>query len=639
MLKNSLRQIFLNDRFEHVLRWILFLYVAAVLCPIRYLEFHGKDVDNTWLFALNYGAAQHLVMGRDLAWTTGPLAYLAAPLDIGHNLAHGLLFQAAIWVLLIAILRDLFFRSSFPLKNLAFFSVFMGLSSPQYHELPNPLAAGTLLFDGALILLTHYRLRGGRTRYITALVMLGLVPLIQFVGVMLAAGVVAGLIVGQFVLKGAMAIREVALAVLVPACVAAVGYALTVGSWSAFTAYVRSSAELASGYNLAMSLRGPPAELIAGLEAIALLAVYAAAGANANRQTSVFFGLLFAVPLVVSMKHSFVRQDQHSIYILSLAAFATGLVALASQLDKFATRTVTNVTFLMVVLCLLYVVKLGPRAAIADVTGSQTMHDVWRVFRFPHLRQELAERSLRNFDSSDRVEPEITAMLKHEPVGSLSVMYSSYLMDGLNLALSPVVQRYSAYTPYLDRLNAEWVRTKAPRFLIFDGKSIDGRHAWTETPATWAEIYRLYDTRFLGAHNLLLERRDAPRFTQLETLTRERMRFGDELRIPASPEPIFWSMNCSLTEKGELRKLLFRVSDVTMTVYKSTGQNDTFRVLPSVLGSPSIGNYLPGSLIEFAAVLAPDHRPDFSVEKLTFGGPGTLSYSPVCDVEFLRQAH
>ncbi len=105
MLTNSLRQIFLNDRFEHVQRWILFLYVAAVLCPVRYLEFNAKDVDNTWLLALNYGAAHHLMMGRDIAWTTGPLAYLTAPMDIGNNLAHGLIFQAAIWLLLIAILH------------------------------------------------------------------------------------------------------------------------------------------------------------------------------------------------------------------------------------------------------------------------------------------------------------------------------------------------------------------------------------------------------------------------------------------------------------------------------------------------------------------------------------------------------
>jgi hypothetical protein len=55
MLENSLRQIFLNDRFEHVQRCILFLYVVAVLCPVRYLEFNAKDVDNTWQLALIRG--------------------------------------------------------------------------------------------------------------------------------------------------------------------------------------------------------------------------------------------------------------------------------------------------------------------------------------------------------------------------------------------------------------------------------------------------------------------------------------------------------------------------------------------------------------------------------------------------------
>jgi len=39
-------------------------------------------------------------MGRDIAWTTGPLAYLAAPMDIGNNLAHGLIFQAAMIAIL-----------------------------------------------------------------------------------------------------------------------------------------------------------------------------------------------------------------------------------------------------------------------------------------------------------------------------------------------------------------------------------------------------------------------------------------------------------------------------------------------------------------------------------------------------------
>jgi hypothetical protein len=42
----------------------------------------------------------------------------------------------------------------------------------------------------------------------------------------------------------------------------------------------------------------------------------------------------------------------------------------------------------------------------------------------------------------------------HEPVAFLSNFYSNALLDDLNLVLFPVLQRYSAYTPYLDRGSA-----------------------------------------------------------------------------------------------------------------------------------------------------------------------------------------
>ena len=103
------------------LRWALFLYLGLVLCPIRYWAPADQAVDNTWYFALNYAAAHHLAMGQDIVWTWGPLFYLLFPFDIGNNLARGLAFQASLWVLVIAVLWDLFFRSSFPLRNLAFF--------------------------------------------------------------------------------------------------------------------------------------------------------------------------------------------------------------------------------------------------------------------------------------------------------------------------------------------------------------------------------------------------------------------------------------------------------------------------------------------------------------------------------------
>jgi hypothetical protein len=228
-LKALLPQMLFRNGAKYVFRVVLFLYLSLVLCPIRYWPLAGDDVDNTWLFGLNYAAAHGLVVGRDVIWTSGPLAYLAAPMDIGKNLARGLAFQTILWVLLLAILWDLFFRGRFPLRNLVVFSIFLGLSAPLYHHPPNPLGAGELLLVGALILLVHFRLRAGIGRYITALVMLGFVPLIKLVGVMMGAAVVAGLVIDRIADDRPSARWQLLLAAVLPGLVVVAGFWLTLG--------------------------------------------------------------------------------------------------------------------------------------------------------------------------------------------------------------------------------------------------------------------------------------------------------------------------------------------------------------------------------------------------------------------------
>ena len=162
----KLPQVLLSNRARVVLRWGLLLYLSLILCPIQYWTPTNKIIDNTWFFALNYAAAHHLVMGQDVNWHCGPLFYLLFPFDIGNNLARGLVFQAAFWALLIGVSWDLLFRGGLSLRNLAVFSILIGLSTLGCHEMHYP---GNLLLYPALILLVHFRLRGGIVRYVAAL--------------------------------------------------------------------------------------------------------------------------------------------------------------------------------------------------------------------------------------------------------------------------------------------------------------------------------------------------------------------------------------------------------------------------------------------------------------------------------------
>ena len=324
-----------------VLRWALFAYLGVILCPIRYFA-PSNILDNTWLFALNYAAARHLVMGRDIVWTWGPLAYFLFPFDIGNNLAQGLAFQTALWVLLLLILWDLF-DSGFPLRNLAVFSIFVALSSPDYHQAVYP---GNLLLCGALILLVHFRLRGGMIRYVTALVMMGLIPLIQVVGAMVVVGVVAGLIVDRILQERRTALLEVTLALIVPTVVAVVGCRLALGSVQAIAAYVRTSLEFAGNYSVVMSIAGPRKQLVAGLEAVALLASAVFVLLTQDREKARFITLILAIPLVIGARHGLVRQDMaHLVQFFCFLALLLAFVTLATPLNGNFTRIGVAVVF------------------------------------------------------------------------------------------------------------------------------------------------------------------------------------------------------------------------------------------------------------------------------------------------------
>ena len=98
-------------------RLILYLFFVVLFCPVRYWGL-GSDVDSTWRFALNFAAVHGLVAGRDIVFTYGRWDHLLFPEHTGHNLEYGLAFQAVLWIVLAAILADVFFRSGVRVRNL-----------------------------------------------------------------------------------------------------------------------------------------------------------------------------------------------------------------------------------------------------------------------------------------------------------------------------------------------------------------------------------------------------------------------------------------------------------------------------------------------------------------------------------------
>jgi hypothetical protein len=616
-------------------RWLLFLFAALLACPIRYWPL-DPNWDNTWIFALNYAAAHGLAFGRDVVWTTGPLGYLVFPQDIGQNLGHALIFQSIVWVVLIAILADLFFRAGFKVRNLALFTTFFAMSAPLYWF--NYMGLDSLLLMGALVLLMVERLRGGMERYAVALALIGIIPLIKLTAAMIGCGALIGYLLDRVVRLRRRAWPSIALAVAVPLGVFALGCWCTLPSWNAFTLYLRASLDIAGNYSIAMSTPGDWDEWRAAAAIVVVFAVAFIATARSNRQHAAFCLAVLAIPLFVTFKHGFVRHDMHILNFFCFAGLALGLIALGAQL---AGRKLVWFGFVLVAYggsAMPVVYAWIGDELIQDATGIRNVSFIRGALSPSHLRDELRTRSLQNFGPEDRLDPAIRAIIRDSPVAALSIAYSDAVIDGLNLRLFPVVQKYQAYTPYLDRLNADWIRDRGPRFLIAEWAAIDDRHPWVETPAMWSEIYRWYNTHTMESWSVLLERRASPRFERFELVRRFKLPFHGPMAMPESSGAIFWSMKCGLNLVGRLRTVLFSVPAVGMTVDEASEDRESFRIIPEVLASPVMGNYLPNSKEELAALFDPASTPQKTVNRFTFDGPGLSAYQDTCEVELWRPA-
>ena len=617
--------------------WLLFLWTVLIACPIRYWPI-DDSIDNTWVFAMNYAAAHGLAIGRDLIWTTGPIGYLAFPMDLGHNLKQALAFQCAVWVILIAIFLDLFFRARLPVRNLAYFSIFFSFSAPLYWF--NFMGLENLLLAGVLILLVLARESGGRGRYVAALALTGVIPLIKLTGGMLAAGALFGFLADcalRNYKQGKSWPKEftyqVALAIGIPLAAAAAGCWLFLPSLDAMIRYGKGSLEVVSGYSASMSVAGDPMEFAGVADVLIAIGAFLFVRNRSHRRTAWFLIALLAFPLLTSIKHGFVRQVTHVINFFGFAGLALALMALLLPLAGRRSIVAFLVLLNFAVLSLEYAfTKVGAGSALEEFAGVRGPRMALGALRLGHL-QSVLEAST-DYAPDARIEPQIRSIIGESSVASLSLVYSGSAVEGMNLQLYPVVQRYSAYTPYLDQLNADWIRSKGPRYLLFDGHTIDRRHPWAETPEMWLQIYRWYNTRLRGTRALLLERRSVPRFERLRSLGHSAMNPSVPFTVPALQSPVFWRVSCAYSPIGTVEKLFLRVPEVTMRFDGPAGDTPTFRSLPDVLNGPVPGNSPAGDLAGLATLLDPT---PFKPLPLTvhFGGPGLSAYSSTCDLEYL----
>ena len=104
-----------------------------------------------------------------------------------------------------------------------------------------------------------------------------------------------------------------------------------------------------------------------------------------------------------------------------------------------------------------------------------------------------------------RVSEELQSAIGKKSIEVLPWEVARVSANGWNWSPRPIFQTYAAYTPRLDRINGEHLKTgRGADLALVSWDEIDGRHPFLDTPFSWQTQLDLYQTVTTDSDLLLL---------------------------------------------------------------------------------------------------------------------------------------
>jgi hypothetical protein len=127
----------------------------------------------------------------------------------------------------------------------------------------------------------------------------------------------------------------------------------------------------------------------------------------------------------------------------------------------------------------------------------------------PKFKQQLIQGNIDYLKSTYPLNPQALSILGHESVAILPWDQILAVGYGLNLRIPPSPQPITAYTPWLDLQNVNWLRSSlAPRYILESApKSIDYRNPLWDSPRFQIEIICTYQPVWNDSNWLIMQHR------------------------------------------------------------------------------------------------------------------------------------
>lgn len=569
--------------------WITFVRPPEFRAPLPNGTHPSQNLPPSWEQALAFFLKHRALAGRDYVFTYGPLGYLGCLTYDPDLYWLKYAWEATVDTLLAVVMLMVMRR----LPDVPTRALFCGLALLYEIDFVDTRFAFLLLACAALF----PQLAKPWAFLAAALSAFAVVALVKFTFLVLATFFVATA-TAELVATGR---RRMALAT------AGLFVALLGSSWLAagqlrtnVLAYLRGSYEITSGYGAAMCAAGPwpsvpwPGDLpelgLAFSLALSNLGLWIVSDWRAIRRPRRWgLALLCVAGGFVQWKLGFTRRDGHSRLFFSYALLLPFVLLACLPQRRRLGRYRWALVLYTVGASLIGLHSAGHAGLGTDFNMVQTATEAIHRFkdRAAYVLCPWRTRwALQTAWELDRNAPPVLPQTK-EAVGSASVDLFSFrqgilFSQGMNWVPRPVFQSYSAYTPYLLGLNAQFFQSeRAPRFLIFADPALDARLYPLEDSQALFEILRNYSP-VMAERGTILFRRDAERSgtpDPRQVVLERTVPFGESVQVGGLPgECQTLSLRVEYSLWGQLVALVYQPPPVWIEL-ESVGQNPQVRRL------------------------------------------------------------
>ena len=544
------------------------LWLSLINLPTETLL---PNLDSSWQGALSYFASRGLQSGKDVVFTFGPLGYLTTDTYSGYVVASRIGFDLVlkgVFALLLTglalrlrpILRSWFIMNAvFSAQVYADAMYLFVIPLSACHVVESELSPGLCVAVGALF---------------------AFVSLTKFTFCLLCA--TSLLVIAIHALSNRHWLRLPPLMISYLACFA-LFWCLGGQRLSGVVAFLRGAGAVSFGYTAAMYLNEPWPVFWCGLGS-ALVAGglwIGLAWASDKKLRDLTILWLFSAALFLAWKEAFARADRHMYVLFAFVLLAEPAAWAVFRPPLKCRQLLMGVTLLGLIFPYGLLLLMRPQFA-AGLLPRARERIIENVTALVHPSNFLAnqDRALTQSKQKNAL-PELKRLIGREPVDVFGHEQAIALLNDLNYRPRPVIQGYSAYTPFLAALNRGFYEgPAAPAFVLLKFQTIDDRLAAADDAGALEVILRNYvPIGFEHGYQLWKREVARPPPTSRRLIRRGTAAWGEPLTLTGNQGPVWFEADIDSTWLGELREFLYKPAAVTLTIELRNHDSARYRLV------------------------------------------------------------